>query len=330
MPDRIGSTQGRSAAALHLIVLLAAFSTAAVSPTQAQEPPTTASQPSVAAGGAEPPASASADAPLPARLRDRGPGIPISSRGTYVSGRQWLVEVSFESTHNKDFEYDPAILGLSSPTDSAFGRYMSSESRLSAAYGLSDRFAVEVEARAIRASLDSAPDEVTGLSREFTESGVGQVRGRLNWRWAREKGRRPEFFSYGDIGVPHDTDKPLTGTSDWVFDGGLGAIRGYSWGTMTARLGFEYDTGSESQLDFHEYAVEYLRRLAPDWRLFLGYIVFEGDEANLVTELQWTVRPNLVLRLGNRLGVVSQALSTTSNSADWAPTVGILFNLGAR
>ena len=50
-----------------------------------------------------------------------------------------------------------------------------------------------------------------------------------------------------------------------------------------------------------------------------------GDEGTLATELQWSPSPHVVVKLTNRLGVVSNFLAVTSNSADWAPGVGVLF-----
>jgi hypothetical protein len=193
-----------------------------------------------------------------------------------------------------------------------------------AAYGLSQRVAIEFDLGAIDATLKKPPEDLSGLPSTLSESGLGPIRARINWRWMDETGHRPELFSYAEVVVPHDTGQSLTGTPDWVINGGLGVIRGFRWGTMTARIGVEYDTGSESELDFHEYALEYLRRISPAWSLYLGYVVFEGDEAYLATELHWSPRPNVTVRLGNRLGVVSSALSATSNSADYVPTLGVI------
>jgi hypothetical protein len=151
------------------------------------------------------------------------------------------------------------------------------------------------------------------------------VQSRLDWRWLEERGRRPEIFSYAGVVIPHDKKKPLIGTADWIYNGGVGAIRGFRWGTMTARLGFLYDTSSASAIDFGEYAIEYLKRVSPRLSVYLGYVVLEGDEASLGTELHWSPSPRVTIRLGNRLGVVSSTLSATANGLDWAPTIGVLF-----
>jgi hypothetical protein len=119
--------------------------------------------------------------------------------------------------------------------------------------------------------------------------------------------------------VPHAKDKPLIGTPGWESKIGIGLTRGRSWGTLTARAAVEYDSGSTSELDFGEYAIEYLRKVSPSWRLFAG---FEGtqDELSLITEAQWHLSPNVFLRLNNGIGV-------TSKATDWEPEVGIVFAL---
>ena len=55
-------------------------------------------------------------------------------------------------------------------------------------------------------------------------------------------------------------------------------------------------------------------------------MVFEGDEGVLATEVQWSPSPRVVVKVGNRPGVVSESvLGVTSNSTDWAPSVAVLF-----
>jgi hypothetical protein len=280
------------------------------------------------AGAAE--AQNPADAPLPTHLEDRGSGLPTSKFGTYVRRGEWLAGPAFEYVKNQDFEYDPAGFGFPAPEEGFHGRYQASEARVFLAYGLSDRLAVELETGAIRASLHKAADDPSGLPAENDESGLGQVRARLTSRLLEERGRRPELFGYVEALVPHEKTKPLVGTPDWVFNGGLGLIRGFRWGTVTLRAGLQYDLSSATPSDFHEYAVEYLKRLSPRWSVFLGYVVLEGDEAYLAGELQWSPSPNVIVKVGNRKGVVSSALSSTSNSADWAPAIAVLFRFPKR
>ena len=275
------------------------------------------------------PAGADTQTP-PIHLKDRGTGIPTSRFGTYVRSKEWLVEPSLRHSKNRDMEYDPSELGFS-PGGTFHGRYEASEGLVFLSYGLSDRVAVEFEAAGIRASLRKAAADSSTMPQKLTESGLGQVRSRLDWRWLAESERRPELYSYAEAVFPHDSDKVLVGTPDWTVNGGIGAIRGFRWGTMTVRLGFEYDTGSETSLDFGEYALEYLKRLSPRVSLYAGYVVFQGDEGVLATEVQWSPGPRVVVKVGNRLGVVSESvLGVTSNSTDWAPSVAVLFKLPAN
>lgn len=256
---------------------------------------------------------------LPAHLRDRGTGIPTSMSGSYVRAGELLVFPSFDYYRDQDFEYDPAELGFSPGGAEFRGRYQASEGNVLLAYGLSDRLAVELTGAVIRASLQRAAADPSNMPAELEESGLGDVRTRLNWRWLTESGRRPEVFGYVGIAVPHDAAKRLVGTPDWVGDAGLGVIRGYSWGTVTFRAGVEFDLESASVGDWGEVALEYLRRLSPRVGVYGALVMFEGDELSLVTELQWHLNPRVVLKLNNGLGL-------TEHGIDWAPRVGVLFS----
>ena len=119
---------------------------------------------------------------------------------------------------------------------------------------------------------------------------MGDIEGQVRWRWRRETERRPEFFSYAEIVVPHHRDKVLIGTAGWEVKVGTGITRGFGWGTLTARAAIEYDSASSSEVDFGEYAIEYLRRISPAWRVYAG---LEGsqDELSFIGEVQWHVTP---------------------------------------
>jgi hypothetical protein len=154
------------------------------------------------------------------------------------------------------------------------------------------------------------------------ESGLGDVEGQVRWRWKKETERRPEFFSYLEAVVPHSQEKVLIGTPGWEFKLGTGLVRGFDWGTLTARVAVEYSEASTSHFDLGEYAVEYFKRLSPHWRIYAG---LEGtqDELSLITEVQWHLTRNVFVKLNNGLGLTSKAL-------DWTPEVGILFTLPTR
>jgi hypothetical protein len=80
----------------------------------------------------------------------------------------------------------------------------------------------------------------------------------------------------------------------------------------------EYDA-ADANLALGEVAVEYLRRLNSRLRIYAGV---EGtqDEIEGITELQWFLRPNLLVKLNNAFGL-------TSKATDWAPEFGLMFSI---
>ena len=145
------------------------------------------------------------------------------------------------------------------------------------------------------------------------------MEGQVRVRWLLESARRPEVFSYFEAVVPHHKDKALIGTPDWEFALGTGVTRGFGWGTVTLRVAGVYSKEAGT-FDLGEYAVEYLKRVSPAWRIYLGV---EGtqDEMTLITEAQWHISRSVFLRLNNGFGLSSKA-------TDWAPEVGLVFSFG--
>jgi hypothetical protein len=261
------------------------------------------------------------DSNLPVYLKDRGTGLPTSMFGTYIRKGDFIVYPFYEYYRDEDLEYKPSELGAVGEEDYR-GRYRANEGILLLAYGISENFAIEMEAAVIKASLETAPNDPSSLPAKIEESGLGDVEGQLRWRWRKETEKRPELFSYLEVVVPHSKEKVLIGTSGWELKLGAGMIRGFSWGTLTARLAVQYEEASSSHYDLGEYAVEYLKRVSPSWRFYVG---FEGtqDELSLITEVQWHLNRNVCVKLNNGLGI-------TSKATDWAPEVGILFTLPTR
>lgn len=254
---------------------------------------------------------------LPAYLRDRGTGIPLSMFGTYIQPGQLFVYTFFEYYRDANYEYKPAELGYTEDRDYR-GDYEASEELLFVAYGVTDRLAIEIEGAVIQAELERSSGDASGLPEELEESGIGDVEGQLRWRWSPETSTRPEVFSYFETVGPTQDEGALIGTSDWEFKLGSGVVRGFGWGTMTARAAVEYDK-AESKFDVGEIAIEYLRRLSRSWRVY-GGVEGTQDEVELITELQWHVAGNVVLKVNNGFGL-------TSKATDWAPEVGLLFGL---
>jgi len=255
-------------------------------------------------------------AELPKHRRDRGTGLPLSSFGTYIQQGQLIVYPFFEYYYDHDSEYSPNELGQTLDKDFK-GKYTASEVLIFLAYGFTDRFAIELEAAYIDATLEKSPDDPTPLANKTQESGIGDVEGQLRWRWNKESETRPEFFTYFETVGPTADKGSLIGTSDWQFKLGSGLVRGYSWGTVTARGAMEYDL-SEEKIALGEVALEYLRRLNDRWRAYVG---FEGtqDEVELLTEAQWHVSRHAFVKLNSGFGI-------TPKATDWAPEVGVLFS----
>jgi len=257
---------------------------------------------------------------LPAYLRDRGSGIPTSQFGTYVRKGELLVYPFFEYYRDNNAEYKPAELGFGLDQDFE-GKYRASEGLVFLGYGLTDWLAVELEAAYIDASLETSLDDPSGIPEKIEESGIGDVEGQLRLRWARETERRPELFSYFEAVAPLQKDKLLIGTSDWELKFGTGFIKGFSWGTITVRAAMEY-FASESKLELGEAAVEYLKRLSPSWRLYLG-VEGKEDEIQVIPEVQWHITDSLFIKLNSGIGV-------TPKATDWAPEVGVVFSFPRR
>jgi hypothetical protein len=239
--------------------------------------------------------------------------------GTFIERRQLIIYPFFEYYRDRNFEYNPVEFGFGTDVDFR-GRYRASEGLVLVAYGLTDDIAIEFEAAAISASLDKAATDTSGMPSRIAESGVGDIEGQLRWRWRRETETRPELFSYFEVVVPHAKHKPLIGTPGVELKYGMGLTRGFRWGTLTARVAVEYDRASATPFDLGEYAVEYLRRLTPSFRIHLG-IEGSSDEIEFISELQWHIGRRAFVKFNNGIGI-------TSKATDWAPEIGIVFILG--
>jgi hypothetical protein len=255
------------------------------------------------------------------RLRDRGEGVRTSLFGTYIRRGELLIYPFYEYYRDRDYEYSPEELGYGVDEDFR-GRYRANEGLIFLAFGLTDDLAVEFEAAVISATLDKSAADPSGFPARLAESGLGDVEGQVRWRWRRETEAQPEWFSYFEAVAPRAKEKLLIGTPGWELKFGTGVTRGLSWGTLTARASIQYEQSSSSHFDLGEYAIEYLRRFSPAFRLYLGV---EGtqDEVELISELQWHLGRRVYLKFNNGFGV-------TSKATDWAPEVGVMFSFGTR
>jgi hypothetical protein len=253
---------------------------------------------------------------LPYYLMDRGKGLPTSLFGTYIEKGQFLVYPFYEYTYNSGEEYTPSEFGFSS--DQEFeGTSKEHEILLFLSYGVTDWLSVELEgAPYTRKELEKDGDDTSNMPDEIDESGLGDVEAQVRWRWNRETEVIPEFFSFFEVAFPFQENKDLIGTQDWEFGLGAGVIKGFRWGTLTARGSILYEEG-DGDLESGEYAFEYLKRVSPKWRLF-GAVEGEDDEVSLIGEVQYFIRDDIFLKLGSGFGLTDQA-------PDFAPEVGVMF-----
>lgn len=248
------------------------------------------------------------------RLRDRGEGVPLSMFGTYLRGGQLMVYPFFEYYRDGDYEYEAAELGFGTDITELRSRYRAKEGLLMFGYGLSDNVAIEVEAAMISATLTKSPLDGSTMPSVLEQSGLGDVEAQLRWRYKRESASRPEFFSYFETVFPFQKKKLLIGTPDWELKFGTGVIRGFSFGTITARVSVANVAGT---FEPGEYALEYLRRLSPRFRVYAG-IEGSEDEVEAIGEAQIFLRPNVMLKINNAFGL-------TPKAPGWAPEIGVAF-----
>ena len=259
-----------------------------------------------------------AAAQTPAYLRDRGTGVGTSQFGTYIRRGEIVVYPFVEYDRHNRFEYKPEDFGFAGSQDFS-GRYRATEELLFLGYGLTENLAVELEAAAIHATFDKSPQDLSAMPGRISEAGLGDVEAHLRWRVRKEDARHPELFSFAELVFPHHKQKTLIGTPGWEMVAGGGLTRGFAWGTLTFRGAAEYSGASSSKFDAGEFAFEYLKRVSPAWRLYVG-VEARQDEISLITEAQWHVRRNVFLKINNGVGLTQKAIG-------WAPEAGIVFTL---
>lgn len=260
------------------------------------------------------------DPSSPSYQQDRGRGVATSMSGTYIEKQELIVYPFYEYYRDADFEYKPAEFGAAGGVDFR-GRYRAHEAVAFVAYGVTDNLAVEMEAAYIHANFIKSPADTSALPPRIAESGLGDVEGQVRWRWRTETASGPEWFSYGEFVIPHAKARPLVGTPGLELSFGTGVVRGFAWGTLTARAAVDYSRASSTRWDSGEYAIEYLKRLSRTWRVYTG---LEGtqDELSLIAEAQWHILSHGFIRLNSGHGL-------TSKATNWAPEVGIVLTFPA-
>jgi len=240
---------------------------------------------------------------LPFYLTDRGHGLATSMFGTYITEGQIILYPFYEFYYDKDAEYGPVEFGYELDADFR-GLFRAHEGLVYFAYGLSDYFALEIEAAYISAEQHKSKDDPTAMPNKIKESGIGDVESQLRWRWNKETESSPEIFSYFETVFPLQKRRQLIGTQEWEFKLGSGLVKGFRWGTMSIRLAFEYVT-EENKVEFGEYAVEYLKRVSDFFRFYIG-IEGSQDEIEFITDFQFSVFKNGFIRINNAFGMTSK------------------------
>ncbi len=249
---------------------------------------------------------------LPSYLMDRGTGSPTSMFGTHIRKGELMLYPFYEYYINAQEEYNPTDFGAALDEDFE-GDYNANEFLIFLGYGITDRLVLEIEAAYITAELEKADEDLSTMPREIKESGLGDVQTQLDYYWLKETAKRPGFYSYFETVYPFNSDKDLTGTPDYEFKLGTGVIRGFSFGTLTFRVSAEYNM-DEEEFGLNEVAVEYLKRLNDNWKVFLAV---ENDEA--ITEIQFHFADWGLIKFNNSFGL-------TPTSVDWAPEYGLMFS----
>jgi hypothetical protein len=254
---------------------------------------------------------------LPAYLSDRGDGIPTSLLGTYIREKEFLFYPFFEYTRIKHFEYSPSDLGFTGKQE-FFGTLSEREALVFLAYAFNDSLAIEFESALYSsAEFTKASNDTTSVPSRIRESGLGDTEINIRWRYLKETASRPEATFFFKTVFPLQKNKWLIGTQDWEFEPGVVLAKGYPFGSLALRLSVAYDTG-ERKLDFSEWAIDYVKRLAPDWRVVLSLEGEQTDEVSIIGEVQYTLSENAMLKINSGFGLVKKA-------PDFAPEIGVMF-----
>ncbi|MGZ8473252.1 MAG: hypothetical protein ACXWWY_07050 [Candidatus Deferrimicrobiaceae bacterium] len=263
------------------------------------------------------PSRAAEPLPLPAYLSDRGDGIPTSLLGTYIREKEFLSYPFYEYTRTPKFEYEPDELGF--PGDGEYiGKLVEREGLVFFAYAFNDSLAIEFESALYSsAHFTKASNDNTNVPSDIRESGLGDTEINIRWRYLKETATRPEVTFFFQTVFPFQKNKKLLGTQDWEFAPGIVLTKGYPFGTLALRLSLEYETG-ENKVEFDEWAIDYVKRLSPDWLVVLSLEGEQADEVSIIGEVQYTLSKHAVLKINSGFGLVEKA-------PDFAPEIGVLF-----
>ena len=253
----------------------------------------------------------------PAYLADRGDGIRTSLLATYIRPKEFVFYPFYEYTRKKNFEYKASDLGFVGSTDFDGGRLTEREFLVYFGYAFNESLMIEFEsALHNKAEFRKAANDTTGVPAQINESGLGDTEAQIRWRFAKETETRPDVTFFFETVFPLQKNKKLIGTQDWDFVTGTVVSKGYSFGTLSLRASVAYDR-ADRQVRLGEYAIDYLKKLSPAWRVAL---TLEGVSTDLsvIGEVQYELSKNATLKLNSGFGI-------TKKDRALAPEIGVLF-----
>ncbi len=261
--------------------------------------------------------AAAQSASQPDFLADRGDGIRTSLLATYIKPREFIFYPFYEYTKTSNYEYKASDLGLVGDVDYQ-GKKVDQEYLIFLSYAWNDSWMFEFES-ALHAKVKftkAGNDPVAAVPRELRESGLGDTEAQLRWRYAKETETRPEITIMFQTEFPLQRKKKLLGTQAWGFGTGVILTKGYSFGTLSLRGQINHDRG-DKETRFGEYAIDYLKKLSPQWTVAL---TLEGEESELsiIGEAQYAISKNATLKLNLGQGLTKKDRQT-------APEIGVLF-----
>ncbi len=269
-----------------------------------------------ALGGALQPAAAQS-ASQPDFLADRGDAIRTSLLATYIKPREFIFYPFYEYTKTSNYEYKASDFGFVGDVD-YLGKKVDQEYLVFLSYAWNDSWMFEFES-ALHASAKFTKadnDPVAAVPREIRESGLGDTEAQVRWRYARETATRPEITIMFQAEFPLQRKKKILGTQAWGFGTGVILTKGYPFGTFSLRGQINHDRG-DRETKFGEYAIDYLKKLSPQWTIAL---TLEGEESELsvIGEAQYALSRNATLKLNLGQGL-------TKKDRQFAPEIGVLF-----
>jgi hypothetical protein len=251
----------------------------------------------------------------PYYLEDRGTGLPTSLFGSYIKEKELLVYLFYEFTYDHNTDYNPKDLGFALDQDFQ-GRTRTHEELIFVGYGITDWLAVEMETAYIQGEIDKDPSDTSTMPQHFRQTGF-DLETQVRARFLKETETAPELYGFFETDYPINHKKTLITPKDWIFGLGVGAIKGFSWGTIAVRFQVEYSR-EDGKLKDDEYEIEYLKKLSDQFKILIGIEGVRSD-VELVLELQWYLSPHVYLKFNTGIGL-------TPGADDWAPELGIMIS----